>query len=260
MEGNKESATSNVYLELRKAKIARNEARLAELGLLRRATAPSTKSRTKNVISSSSPSLGGKDAKKPRPPVVTDVRRSARHTSRPTTYLVQDAPDLRRKRQKVHLSASSEETEKVVKKRGRVSEKSSNINPRSVRLIDLDVNEIVQGVLGRVMEFPGKSHVIEEAARRASNKDNVHGLSFNKYCGVQEWQNDAVFLWVNIGANGDVLNDFLDNGRQVRLCMSQIRIGVLNSNLTALMYSCFSNIKRSHGLVAAKCTRIRDRL
>ena len=40
-------------------------------------------------------------------------------------------------------------------------------------------------------------------------------LSFNKYCGVQEWKN-CIFLWVNLGKHdGSPLNEFLDNGRQI---------------------------------------------
>ena len=38
-------------------------------------------------------------------------------------------------------------------------------------------------------------------------------LSFNKYSGVQEWKNDVLFLWVNLGMEakpGVHINDFSD--------------------------------------------------
>ena len=69
------------------------------------------------------------------------------------------------------------------------------------------------------MEHTGKAFVMEEAVRRcppSSDELSVPSkLSFNKYSGVQEWKNDTMFLWVNLGGKGDVVNDFLDNGRQV---------------------------------------------
>jgi hypothetical protein len=57
---------------------------------------------------------------------------------------------------------------------------------------------------------------MEESARRAAELYEGGPISFNKYSGVQEWGNDVLFLWVNLGAPAsDVVNDFLDNGRQV---------------------------------------------
>lgn len=67
-----------------------------------------------------------------------------------------------------------------------------------------------------MMEQTGKAVVMQEAAQK-SGHDLVSTISFNKYSGVQEWQNDALFLWVNLGAGGDVVNDFLNGGRQVRV-------------------------------------------
>lgn len=63
------------------------------------------------------------------------------------------------------------------------------------------------------MEQTGKAFVMEDAAQRSGI--DVGNISFNKYSGVQEWKNDALFLWVNLGNGGDVVNDFLNDGRQV---------------------------------------------
>jgi hypothetical protein len=76
--------------------------------------------------------------------------------------------------------------------------------------------------LGIPMEQTGKDFVIHESFRRAASKQdqerlsNTLRLSFNKYSGVQEWGANVLFLWVNLGVkNADVVNDFLDGGRQI---------------------------------------------
>eukprot|EP00543_Licmophora_paradoxa_P016296 CAMPEP_0202471380 /NCGR_PEP_ID=MMETSP1360-20130828/84515_1 /ASSEMBLY_ACC=CAM_ASM_000848 /TAXON_ID=515479 /ORGANISM="Licmophora paradoxa, Strain CCMP2313" /LENGTH=56 /DNA_ID=CAMNT_0049097447 /DNA_START=17 /DNA_END=184 /DNA_ORIENTATION=- len=56
------------------------------------------------------------------------------------------------------------------------------------------------------MPKTGKAYVIQHCCGLASP-------SFNKYCGVQEWKNDALLLWVNLGKKDDeIQNDFLENG------------------------------------------------
>lgn len=70
------------------------------------------------------------------------------------------------------------------------------------------------------MEATGKAFVMEKVAKAAGH--DVNRLSFNKYSGVQEWQNDALFLWVNLGKGGDVVNDFLNDGRQVCVPISRL--------------------------------------
>jgi hypothetical protein len=57
----------------------------------------------------------------------------------------------------------------------------------------------------------GKAFVMEESAQLCSHHSG--NISFNKYSGVQEWKN-ALFLWVNLGNGGDVVNEFLDSGRK----------------------------------------------
>jgi hypothetical protein len=80
-------------------------------------------------------------------------------------------------------------------------------------------NDDEQGLLGQTMERTGKAFVMEESVRQCmSIEDRVPRLSFNKYSGVQEWKNDAMFLWVNLGGPAaDVVNDFLQEGRQVSI-------------------------------------------
>jgi hypothetical protein len=74
-------------------------------------------------------------------------------------------------------------------------------------------NLVSEGLLGSMMEQTGKAFVMEEATQRSGI--DVGNISFNKYSGVQEWKNDALFLWVNLGNGGDVVNDFLNDGRQI---------------------------------------------
>ncbi|GAX28526.1 hypothetical protein FisN_12Hh109 [Fistulifera solaris] len=65
------------------------------------------------------------------------------------------------------------------------------------------------------MAQTGKAFVMEESARLAV-ADDACRVSFNKYSGVQEWGNNVLFLWVNLGApNSDVVNEFFDEGREV---------------------------------------------
>jgi len=66
--------------------------------------------------------------------------------------------------------------------------------------------------IGQYLSSPNKSSVIEHANYHSGNPP---GISFNKYSGVCEFSN-AIFLWVNIGVqDGDVVNEFLNGGRQV---------------------------------------------
>ena len=76
------------------------------------------------------------------------------------------------------------------------------------------------GILGLTMERAGKEFVIYksfEVAASLEDQQRLKGarLSFNKYSGVQEW-NNCIFLWVNLGSNGNaVVNTFLDGGKQI---------------------------------------------
>jgi hypothetical protein len=92
----------------------------------------------------------------------------------------------------------------------------------------LKTPELVQHFLGKPMERSGKEIVVNEAFRlAATNFEEVQQLegirlSFNKYCGVQQWKN-GFFLWVNMGTKKSssnnnpaaVVNEFLEQGRLV---------------------------------------------
>ena len=93
----------------------------------------------------------------------------------------------------------------------------------SARSISLDIQRLVDeeyGFLGKAMTKTGKAAVMEEAARLFSSvplDTSIYSrISFNKYCGVQEWSGNRIFLWVNLGGKpGAYVNDFLDKGRQI---------------------------------------------
>ena len=93
----------------------------------------------------------------------------------------------------------------------------------SVRSVNIDTKMLVlgeKGVLGQMMDRTGKEFVINESFSLAAFSDDQKRLagsrlSFNKYCGVQEFKN-AVFLWINLGSKDNpVVNDFLNDAQQV---------------------------------------------
>jgi hypothetical protein len=93
----------------------------------------------------------------------------------------------------------------------------------SVRSINIDTKTLVlgeKGVLGQMMDHTGKEFVINESFSLAAYPEDQKRLagsrlSFNKYCGVQEFKN-AIFLWINLGSKDNpVVNDFLDDAKQV---------------------------------------------
>jgi hypothetical protein len=102
------------------------------------------------------------------------------------------------------------------------------IPPDSTRAITLDVPRLLDRMLGRTLNTPGKAAVVMEATRIAAT-ESIHNSSrsfcprFNKYSGVLEWSDNAAaaaaFLWINLGgqdADGDVYrNQFRDDGRLV---------------------------------------------
>jgi hypothetical protein len=210
----------NPYLALREAKIARNQARLRELGLV--------------------PYL---DVAKPQV-------RAGGNTRQQTTTTTSDAPPIRRRSIRLSQLPSprleEEKTEglpqrpKLTQKRKRGSVQESMVPPRmvkkgasgptapsnSVRSVHLDVNLLVlgngdsnPGLLGAQMKKTGKDFVIHHAFEKAASSEDQLRLagtrmSFNKYSGVQEWGNDVAFLWVNIGDKGNsVVNDFPEGGK-----------------------------------------------
>ncbi|KAG7350573.1 hypothetical protein IV203_009933 [Nitzschia inconspicua] len=242
MDAPTDDTESNPYLALRAAKIARNEARLKELGLWKQpqltTSQPSSFTRhtpKKKGLASSLLSDSDPVSKKSRKTVtVGNPRRSARisgqdgqpnykedtivdkssngRTSIPTEDAIHD-----RKKQ------PSEDSPGIRKERSPSLKVQAPPKANSVRQLSLDMTTLVRKYLGQSMECSGKEFVIHESFRVASDSKEVlrrlkgAKLSFNKYCGVQQWRNCA-FLWVNMGNNGasnSVANDFLEDGRLV---------------------------------------------
>jgi hypothetical protein len=201
----------NPYLALRAAKMARNQARLKELGLVSQATAVATRSLRRQLSTRTAP------AKKTIP-----TRRSRRlsQESEPTLYKelhIQNYHSLLPKKAVTRKRPRSTDSTK-----GKVTVAPPPPS-NSVRSINIHTTTLVlgeKGVLGIPMERSGKQLVIDETFALAAypeDQQRLRGtrLSFNKYCGVQEWKN-AIFLWVNLGGkDNSVINDFLCDGRQI---------------------------------------------
>lgn len=193
----------NPYLKLRNEKIARNQARLQELGL-HKPTLPS--SLRTSIPKASKPELSNEN----RP-----LRRSARKRSSPSS--VTDMPVVPEK------DPHSSKVTRSPPKTAVVSKEPQDYPLHSARAMQLNVIKLIHGdtvtpgLLGKKMSHTGKAFVMEESARLAvSGAAEVSRLSFNKYSGVQEWGNNVMFLWVNLGApNSDVINEFFDGGREV---------------------------------------------
>ncbi|KAL7540570.1 hypothetical protein ACHAXR_012540 [Thalassiosira sp. AJA248-18] len=223
---NNDEEGGNPYLAMREAKIARNQERLRELGLLiPPPLAVATPARTK------------KRPPKPKPIVLAlgPVRRSSRLSSQTKPDYKDPADVVGRKRPRsppaIALLDTSSSTAITVAKRAAAPATTPTVPAaNSVRTIDLDVkaflfgkeddNDVnnINGLLGKMMEFTGKEFVINESFSRAAALDDQQRLantklSFNKYCGVQEWRN-TIFLWVNLGT-ADSPNEFLEGGKQV---------------------------------------------
>jgi len=187
---------ANPYLALRQAKIARNQARLKELGLF---DIQSKASQATVVTTHKRPIAPLASASTPAQP----TRRSKRLSREPPT----------------RLSLHPEETKPTLQSRKRPKQKhssSSSSSPppppaHSVRNITLHIDPLLSQLLGNFLPKTGKQHVIDTCYDLASTKQpkqSIHKLSFNKYSGVQEWKN-ILFLWINFGApNSDVINAF----------------------------------------------------
>jgi hypothetical protein len=199
----------NAYLELRKAKIARNHARLHELGLI--SSKLGKRVASENTVAHSSV----KRAKSNTSEKVEPKRRSLR-----IKKVMVDPIDQPR--------SSPIAIEQLIKLKDLEStstqKKNSTFAKNSAREMDLDVERLlfgstngsdIAGMLGIQLLSTGKAFVIEESARRAVDKEVTNPISFNKYCGAQEWGN-AIYLWINFGFPGsEVVNTFDLKGRQV---------------------------------------------
>lgn len=225
-EEKKQTAEENPYLALRQAKIARNQARLRELGLLR-------KQSVQRSLPSSSAKLSSSVSIEKK--ISIPVRRSRRLSQQEDAVNYKEptiAADTGRpivKRQRVDTSSESLPAQNI-------SDKAPKPRPppsaNSVRGISLSTRRLVSGddnnapnkhrhgLLGIPMEKTGKEFVVYEAFEQAASQEDQlrlenSRLSFNKYSGVQEWEN-CIFLWVNLGGKGNsVFNEFLEGGHQI---------------------------------------------
>ena len=225
---NKDSGESNPYLALREAKIARNQARLRELGLLSKKELPSSGRTTTPPTKTATTAVAKVETK----PLV--LRRSRRLSQLPENPdYTEPNVDLIRER-KSKRSRITTTTRKTTRTTTTTTTKGGDKTPvsrpppaaNSVRAISINPENLVfgkdkvSGFLGVPMERTGKEFVIYESFERAALSEDRHRLegsrlSFNKYSGVQEWKN-SIFLWVNLGGkDGTVVNDFLEGGKQI---------------------------------------------
>jgi hypothetical protein len=205
-EDDEQELSLNPYLAHRAAKIARNQARLRELGLV------NNRPTNSKLLQKTNGRLDPAEAV-----AIVSIRRSPRfqHDDR--------SQDQKAKRQRI-VSA----IEPVVSRLPLPNLNSSrplpatlNLNPNSVRNMSIHVNDLVlgnsdfpNGLLGQRMKMSGKAYCMEISAERCNGSDSSRELSFNKYSGIQEWMNDALFLWVNLSGSHDIVNEFLEEGKK----------------------------------------------
>jgi len=208
---------SNSYLMLREAKIRRNRDQLEKLGL---ASPPPS-----NQITSSAKLPKNRKSNSDsewKPPVRT--RRSSRLSEAASDGAqekseTQDA-DPSKPIQKRQRTDGTEQIEKPLT----VGSKSRDIvqseaKPGTTRATYVDVQQVLYGhfdypvFIGRRLAATGKAAVIEHANFMCGNG---RGVSFNKYSGVCEFQNDVLFLWVNQNSpDAELRNEFLNGGKQL---------------------------------------------
>lgn len=207
----------NAYLELRQAKIARNHARLHELGLISRNlgkwVAP------ENTVANAT----AKRAKSNTSKTIEPQRRSLR-MRKVMVDPIDQPPSKPIAVEQLIEQKDLESTKRKDVETTNNQKKTSTFAKNSAREMELDVERLlfgstnedgISGMLGIQLLSTGKAFVIEESARRAVDKEVSNPISFNKYCGAQEWSN-AIYLWINFGFPGsEVVNTFDLKGRQV---------------------------------------------
>ena len=205
-------------MALRAAKIARNQARLKQLGLFK----PQRQVRTNTALRAR-----GSSASKPKKTydVLASVgprRRSARISGLETNPDYKESSDFRELRGKKRTldETNPEETntiiERIPPKPSPRPYKASAPSANSVKTISLDASKLVDKFLAQPMEVFGKYFVIETSFQEAAHTEDqerlsgVPRLSFNKFSGVQPWKN-VIFLWINVGgpkSAGSLVNEF----------------------------------------------------
>ena len=231
----------NDYLALRDAKIKRNKQRLQTLGLAIPSALFSSSVNKSNSSSPSSPfdNKDGKNkskqakAEKAKVQVsipVPALRRSLRTKSSASITKPFSDDFTITTTDNINISNTNHNNDNQSKKRKlRENETSSKISPTdfnkimsdkkndakpgSTKATIIDITKVLYGnfnfpiFIGQQLVSPNKASVIEHANLVCRNDS---GISFNRYSGVCEWGNDAMFLWVNIGDPNDngVKNEF----------------------------------------------------
>jgi hypothetical protein len=212
---------SNPYLEMRQAKIARNEQKLEQLGLSRSAKfrqnsniAPTIDANSESSITVESPVR--KKLKVQAPVAVRRSSRRRRVTNLPSTNDLDtfktDENDVVTETSK--LTVKNDTSKLTVK-----NAPPSTPKKGTTRATPINIRQLLHGhfnypvFVGRQLSNTGKAAVVNHALFMCQLNPIV---SFNKYSGVCEWNNDGLFLWVNIGSpDAEVQNEFLEGGTQM---------------------------------------------
>ena len=216
----------NEYEALRRAKIARNEARLRELGLhktpsLSLASATTMKKRSAAVVTPPVPLRRSKRTM--RSSLLSSSTDSVRETRGRRRRSADDLPQQNaqeaespRKRDEdfqptEHESDDNEDDHPQSIKPRTATRKSTTklvttaattknmtLSPNSARALQLNLADLFwtghDDLLGKTLSKTGKAHVMEEAARLGVSRYEMGTpISFNKYSGVQEWGNGVFF-------------------------------------------------------------------
>jgi hypothetical protein len=210
-QGIHNKAATNSYLELRKAKIERNAKVLASLGL--------SESTPKKHVNNKKSKSGAEKTLEVR------TRRSSRLRNITGDDLQsQTASDTSVKQADATTDLIEVNKPRRIQKRPREESTprtyvQSEAKPGTTRATNIDIKQTLYGhfdypvFVGRRLASTGKAAVVEHANFMCGNEP---GIGFNKYSGVCEFQNEALFLWVNIGVpDADVRNEFLNGGKQV---------------------------------------------
>lgn len=223
MEDENDAAPTNPYMALRAEKIARNEARLKELGLYKAKFSTATSQSSKPVSIRK---------RKPgdQPPLTAPTRRSLRISGLPINPNYVESKDFK-ERAALPKEHSNDDFVQATEDRIRQKKTTPSRAPsgpapasvNSVRTISLDASVVVQKFLAKPLEIFGKYFVIQSSFEEAACEDDkarlagVSRLSFNKFSGVQPWKN-VIYLWINVGGPTDpnsLVNEFTSNGSRV---------------------------------------------
>ena len=209
------------YQEMVNAKRKRNQDVLERSGLLKPPTPPKTYTSHSSHAPRSNKRSRNKQAHQKAPPQQPSRRSSRLSKFEKPNYKESSIPEL----PTVLLKKRPRTTTLDSKSESRIVSPTPAAAPapNSVRSINIDTKALVvgeNGLLGQMMPRTGKEFVINTSFTLAAFPDDQERLSgsklsFNKYCGVQEFKN-AIFLWINLGSKDNpVVNDFLADATQV---------------------------------------------